>query len=426
MIEWSEKQGLKGFKVELVEEKGRTPMIYAEVAGTTKDPETILFYGHLDKQPHMRPWGEGLDPIIPVEANGKLYGRGGADDGYAWFAAILIVKALQTQNVLHHRIVITIEADEESGSKDIPYYLESAQFKDRIGQPVLCICTDSGCGNYDQLWITNTLRGCIAGNLKVKITTEGVHSGDASGIIPETFRIVRQILDRIDDPVTGVVNRAFQVNIPGDRYKQAEDVAKLIGKETQEKFPWVAGAKPVDPDPFVCYLNRIWRPQLSIVGIDGLPATAVAGNVLRPETTVKLSLRLPPTLNAQQAAKDLKKICEENPPYGAQVTFECGSFMGEGWNSPVNQAYLEESLDEASKNFYGKSARHLGEGGSIPLLNFFTKIYPKAQFIVTGVLGPFSNAHGPNEFLELNYCKKLIMCLTQVVGEVSRHHHHKN
>jgi len=274
--------------------------------------------------------------------------------------------------------------------------------------------------------MTTTLRGCLKGNLKVKIMTEGVHSGDASGIVPETFRIVRQLLDRVDCNQTGICNRAFDVNIPGDRYKQAEDVAKVVGKDMQAKFPWVKGAEPVDYDPFVCYLNRIWRPQLSIVGIDGLPPTAVAGNVLRQETVVKLSLRLPPTLDATKAAEDLKRILEENPPYNAEVKFDGGGFVGNGWNAPANEKYLEDCITQASKTYYGKESLQWGEGGSIPLLNDFTKIFPKSQFVVTGVLGPFSNAHGPNEFLELNYCKKLIMCMTEIVAEVSRHHHHKS
>jgi acetylornithine deacetylase/succinyl-diaminopimelate desuccinylase-like protein len=415
MIDWGKQQNIQGFKVELITEKGRTPLIFAEIEPSYKDAETILFYGHLDKQPHMTGWREGLSPTNPVEEDGKLYGRGGADDGYAWFAALLAVKTVQTQKLKHNRVIVLIEADEESGSHDIPHYITS--MKSRIGTPALIVCTDSGCGNYDQLWMTNTLRGVVTGVLKVKITTEGVHSGDASGIIPETFRIVRQIIDRVDDKKTGTVARPFHVNIPGDRYKQAEDVAKVIGKSLLGKFPWVEGAKPVDSDPFVCYLNKIWKPQLSIVGIDGLPATAVAGNVLRPETNVKFSLRIPPTLNAEQATKDLKSLCEKDPPYGAQVEFKVGH-GGSGWNSPQCQPYLDDCLNRASLNFYGKPVLSMGEGGSIPLLNFFTQTFPKAQFMVTGVLGPFSNAHGPNEFLELNYCKKLIMCMSQVVAEM--------
>jgi len=256
------------------------------------------------------------------------------------------------------------------------------------------------------------------GSLKIKIATEGVHSGDASGIIPETFRILRIILDRIDDVETGTVNKIFHVNIPGERYKQALDVIDVIGDAQIKKFPFVKNAKSVDSDPFVSYLNRVWRPSLAVTGIDGLPPTGSAGNVLRAETTVKLSLRLPPTLDATLAMENLKKLCEENPPYGAEVTFTAG-MCGNGWYAPTNEKYLDDVVDKASVDYYGKKALSHGEGGSIPLMNVFTEAYPKAQFIVTGVLGPLSNAHGPNEFLELNYTKKLIMCLSQVLAEMN-------
>mmetsp|Transcript_21374 Transcript_21374/g.24838 ORF Transcript_21374/g.24838 Transcript_21374/m.24838 type:complete len:483 (+) Transcript_21374:30-1478(+) len=418
LLEWAKKQNLKGSKAEIIKEKGRTPLIFIEVDGTSKDAETVLLYGHFDKQPWMTGWREGLGPITPVIEGDKLFGRGGADDGYALFGCVHAIKTLQEQGIPHPRCVIFIEGDEESGSIDLAFYFDL--LSQRIGTPKLLFCLDSGCGDYERLYITNTLRGVYLATLNIKILNEGVHSGDASGVVADTFRILRILLDRLEDSKTGVVHRGFHVNIPGDRYKQAEDIAKIIGKDIQEKFPWVGGAKPVDEDPLVTYLNRIWRPQLAYVGVDGLPATSKAGNVLRPETNVRLSLRLPPTLSTKKAEALLKEILEKDPPYGAQVTLT-GMGGGQGWNAPYNQKYLDDIVQSASMNFYGKESVYYGEGGSIPFIGMLNEKYPDAQFIVSGILGPFSNAHGPNESLDIPYTKKFLGCITQILAEVTPH-----
>ena len=183
--------------------QGRTPVIFIEIPGS-RTPTTVLLYGHLDKQPEMTGWAEGLGPWEPVLKGDKLYGRGGADDGYAMFGALARASWRCTSRASPHaRCVILIEACEESGSYDLPSYVD--HLAARIGAPSLVVCLDSGCGNYDQLWLTTSLRGLTGGALTVQVLTEGVHSGDASGVVPASFRIVRALLSRLEDGATGEI-----------------------------------------------------------------------------------------------------------------------------------------------------------------------------------------------------------------------------
>ena len=410
---WAEAQGVAGMKIEVLEQEGRTPLIFVEVAGDASS--TVLMYGHLDKQPAMVGWEPGLGPWTPVTRDGKLYGRGGADDGYAIFASIAAIKALQDQNIAHSRIVIIIECCEESGSVDLPAYIE--MLSDRIGTPRLIICLDSGCGNYDQLWLTTSLRGSIVGNLTVEVLTEGVHSGDASGIVPSSFRVLRQLLDRLEDSKTGkIIPQWLHVEVPKHRLEEVKATAKILGDEVWNKFPWMGGTKPMADDNVELLLNRTWRPTLSITAQEGMPDLVQGGNVLRPKTALKLSIRTPPTLNLKGIEKKLTELLTSNPPSGARVTFDAEK-GGSGWDSPKVAPWLEKSVDSASKAFYGKSATGYGEGGSIPFMGMLGEKYPQAQFLITGVLGPQSNAHGPNEFLHIDFAKKLTACIAQVIAD---------
>ena len=220
-------------------------------------------YGHLDKQPEMKGWAEGTGPWQPVIKDGKLFGRGGADDGYAMFAALSALLALQEQGIAHARAVIVIEASEESGSPDLPFYVE--HLAERIGTPDLVVCLDSGCGNYDQLWLTTSLRGNMVGNLTVRVLTEGVHSGAASGIAPSSFRIARQLLSRIEDETSGQMKlQALFVDIPAERLEQAKAAARILGDEVWEKMPFAGGTKPMGGDNVELLLNVTWRPQLAV------------------------------------------------------------------------------------------------------------------------------------------------------------------
>ncbi|HXU41277.1 MAG TPA: M20 family metallopeptidase [Burkholderiales bacterium] len=411
-VNWCKANPLRGMKLEVVRLENRTPVLFVEVPGQTK--ETVLIYGHLDKQPEMTGWHEGYGPWQPRMVEGKLYGRGGADDGYAVFCAFAALKALQDEGRPHARCVILIECCEESGSYDLPAYLEHLSGK--IRKPDFVVGLDSGCGNYSQLWGTTSLRGLLNGVLTVEVLTEGVHSGDASGVVPTSFRIARELIDRVDNAATGVVkDRAFHAPIPRERKIQAKRAAAVLGKDIWRKFPFAGGTKPMHKDLAELVLNRTWRPFLAVTGADGLPSPASAGNVLRPRTQFVLSLRLPPTLDASAAGKRMKKLLEAKPPYGAKVGYEYGQ-AATGWHSPQLAPWLEKSVDDASRRHYGRPAMWMGEGGTIPFMAMLGVKFPQAQFLITGVLGPHSNAHGPNEFLHIPYAKKLTACVADILA----------
>ncbi len=410
---WCRKHAVPGMKLEVVRLEGRTPILLLEIPGT-KEAGTVLVYGHLDKQPEMTGWREGLGPWTPVIEGGKLYGRGGADDGYAVFAALACLRQLKEDQRPHGRIVMLIESCEESGSYDLPAYLKALEA--RIGTPALVIGLDSGCGNYEQLWGTTSLRGLVNGVLTVEVLTEGVHSGDASGVVASSFRIIRTLLERVDASDSGTVKFAgFHAPIPPERGTQAKRAADVLGDTLWEKFPFVGGMKPMAVDLADLVLNRTWRPALEITGAGGLPAVANAGNVLRPKTSLLLSLRLPPTLKGEVAALELKTLLEANPPYGAKVSFEHGQ-AATGWHAPKSAPWLDAALERASLEHYGKPMMWMGEGGTIPFMAMLGEQFPQAQFLITGVLGPHSNAHGPNEFLHIDYAKKLTACVADVLA----------
>jgi acetylornithine deacetylase/succinyl-diaminopimelate desuccinylase-like protein len=401
-------------KLEVVQIEKRTPVLFLEIPPVGSSSGNILVYGHLDKQPEMTGWREGLGPWTPKLEDGKLYGRGGADDGYAVFCALAAVRALQQEKRPHARIAMLIECCEESGSYDLPAYLEA--LAPRIGAPDLVIGLDSGCGNYEQLWGTASLRGLVNGVLTVEVLTEGVHSGDASGVVPSSFRVARLLLERIDDAETGIVKHsAFHAQVPPERGEQAKRAAEVLGEEIWRKFPFAGGTRPVSIDLADLVLNRTWRPMLAVTGADGLPPPAAAGNVLRPKTSLVLSLRLPPTVKAESAARQLQAILETDPPYGAKVKFEYGQ-AATGWHAPQTAAWLEAALETSSVKHFGKGVMWMGEGGTIPFMAMLGAKFPQAQFFITGVLGPHSNAHGPNEFLHLGYAKRLTSCVADVIA----------
>ncbi|HEY2889725.1 MAG TPA: M20 family metallopeptidase [Dongiaceae bacterium] len=420
---------LPGATLEVVRLPNRTPLIFIEIpasGGTPDKPggkldgakdDRVLLYGHLDKQPEMTGWLEGYGPWTPRLEGDKLYGRGGADDGYALFAALSAILALAEQGLAHARCVILIEACEESSSSDLPHYI--AHLAPRIGEPSLVVCLDSGCGNYDQLWVTTSLRGNVACNLTVRVLTEGVHSGDASGIVPSSFRLLRQLVSRIENENTGeILPEELHVQVPADRIAQARIAASALGEQLYTKFPFVPGMQPLTDDPVEMVLNRSWRPQLAVTGADGFPAIANAGNVLRPSTTMRLSLRIPPTLEGAKAAALMEKLLKKDPPYGCEIVLERLEASA-GWNAPKLASWLEQSLARASNNAFGRPPAYMGEGGSIPFMDMLGKRFPEAQFVVTGVLGPHANAHGPNEFLHIPTGKRV----TAVVAQVLADHH---
>jgi len=432
--DWVLAQKVPGLQLEIVrlqkpDGSPRTPVLFFEIAGTKPgSDQTALMYGHLDKQPEFNGWRNDLGPWTPKYEDGRLYGRGGADDGYAAYAAIAAVQALKAQDVPHPRIVGLIETCEESGSYDLLPYIDAlrAPGNNRLGDVGLVVCLDSGAGNYDQLWLTTSLRGMASGTLKVEILTEGIHSGDASGLVPSSFRIMRQVLDRLEDSATGrLLPASFHCEVPADRLAQAQATAAILGEEVYKRFPWAhydcggstTFALPTTTDPLQALLNRTWLPTLSVTGAEGFPAIQDAGNVLRPLTAFKLSLRLPPLVDAAAAVQELKALLEDNAPYQAKVTFDSGG-GATGWNAPAATPWFETALNEASQAHFGASCGYIGQGGTIPLMNMLSEGFPKAQMMVCGVLGPRSNAHGPNEFLHVPYARKLTTAVAQVLARM--------
>ena len=422
---WIEAQKVPGLTLEIVRLPGRTPVLFFEIEATkAQSNQTVLMYGHLDKQPEFSGWRSDLGPWTPKYDDGKLYGRGGADDGYAAYASIAAVQALKSQNLPHPRIVGLIETCEESGSYDLLPYIDA--LRTRLGEVALVICLDSGAGNYDQLWLTTSLRGLAGGTLKVQVLSEGIHSGDASGLVPSSFRIMRQVLDRLEDSATGrLLPASFHCEVPAERLAQAKATAAILGEEVYKRFPWAhydcEGSSrftlPTTTDPLQALLSRTWAPTLSVTGAEGFPAMQDAGNVLRPYTAFKLSLRLPPLVDAARVVQEMKALLEDNAPYQAKVTFEGGG-GATGWNAPDTAPWFEQALNAASQAHFGAPCGYIGQGGTIPLMNMLSEGFPKAQMMVCGVLGPKSNAHGPNEFLHVPYAKKLTAAVAQVMASL--------
>ena len=381
-------------------------------------------YGHLDKQPEFTGWRSDLGPWTPKYEDGKLYGRGGADDGYAVYASIAAVQALKAQKraaPAHRRP----DRDLRGIGLVRPAALRR-RAAPRLGDVGLVICLDSGAGNYDQLWLTTSLRGMAGGTLKVQILTEGVHSGDASGLVPSSFRIMRQVLDRLEDSKTGrLLPQSFHCEMPAERLAQAKATAAILGDEVYKRFPWAHAdcggstsfALPTTTDPVQALINRTWTPTLSVTGAEGFPALQDAGNVLRPYTAFKLSLRLPPLVDAAQAVQELKTLLEDNAPYQAKVTFEADG-GATGWNAPATAPWFEQALNAASQAHFGAPCGYIGQGGTIPLMNMLSQGFPRPQMMVCGVLGPRSNAHGPNEFLHVPYAKRLTAAVAEVIARM--------
>jgi acetylornithine deacetylase/succinyl-diaminopimelate desuccinylase-like protein len=413
IADWCRAQPVEGMTVEVRRLPGLTPVVLVDVPGEV--PDCVLLYGHLDKQPEFTGWHEGLAPWEPVIRDGKLYGRGGADDGYAAFSSLAAIVALKEQKVPLPRCVILIEASEESGSVHLPAHLRA--LGEKLGQPSLVICLDAEAGNYEQVWCTTSLRGNLVGELNVRVLQEGVHSGMGTGIAPTAFRIAQQLIARLENPVTGdLLIEELQVSIPSDRRAQITAAAKVLGPSVAEKLPFLKGVQALSNDPAELLVNSTWKATLAVTGADGLPPVRNAGNVLLPEVTLKLSLRLPPTADPARASAAVKELLERDPPYGAHVTFTVGAGSA-GWNAPPFAPWLEESISAASRRVYGKDAVSIGCGGTIPFMGMLGEQFPSTQFFVTGVLGPHSNAHGPNEFLHIDYATKLTACVALVLAD---------
>ncbi len=401
----------------IVEIPDRTPLLFLVVPAMNGGQGNVLLYGHYDKQPEFTGWHAGKGPWLPVLEDGRLYGRGGGDDGYALFSCLSAIAALQQVGAPVPRCTIVIEGCEESGSYDLPHYIDL--LADEIGTPDLVVCLDAECGNYDQLWLTTSLRGMLSGTLTVEILSEGVHSGAAGGIVPSSFRLMRSLMERIESCKTGKLHDRLYTNVPEWAWQQSAEVAETLGNTVINRYPWARQPSKQMGDLSELLIANTWQPSLATVGIGGAPLPQDAGNTLRPATSTKLVFRLPPNANARECADFVGAELERDPHEGSVVRFDCDAAES-GWHSkPVSQ-WLHDSLDQASKHFFGLPYRRMGTGGTIPFMKMLGERFPDCEFMVTGVLGPHSNAHGPNEFLDLETGERVTSCVAFVLETLAQ------
>ena len=410
---WSRARRLQSFDVVVHRLENRTPMLCVTVEATTPGSGTAVLYGHLDKQPPLGDWSDGLDPFIPVRRGDRVFARGIADDGYSTFSALLAIEAMEASDIPHSRCVVLIEASEESGSPDLEAYLDL--LAEHLGNVELMICLDSGALTYDRLWVTTSLRGLLNVELTVRVLERGQHSGSASGVVPSSFRVLRQLLERVEDSATGdVLIGEMQPKIPDAHLRAAQDVADQFGDVIARDLPVVAGVELMGTSPADQILRRNWNPTLSIVGMGGIPEPAIAGNVLRASTTAVLSFRLPPSVDAEDASRAVARVLTTDVPSSAEVTL--AMHWADGWVAPALAPWLESALHAASIDAFGQAPAFCGEGGSIPFLASLSRRYPAVQFVATGVLGPDSNAHGIDEMLDLPTAVGVTNAVITVLG----------
>ena len=379
--------------------EGRTPLITAVLEATAPVDGTVVLYGHLDKQPPLGDWSEGLDPFVPVRRGDRVYARGVADDGYSTFSAGLAVAALENENVGHPRIVIAIEASEESGSEDLEAYLDD--LTDTLGDVRLLVCLDSGAVSYDRLWVTTSLRGLVNTEVRIDVLERGKHSGSASGVVPSSFRVLRQLLDRIEDAATGeILLPEANATIPDRVTRAAQSLADEFDDLLATEMPTVDGLRLMGDSAADRLVRQTWHPALSVIGLGGAPEPAIAGNVVRPYTSAVLSVRLPPTVDPLKVYGAIERALLSDPPEGARIALR-ETNTAQGWVAPELEPWLADAIERASIDFFGRGAGFTGEGGSIPFLASLGRRYPGVQFVATGVLGPDSNAHGIDEMLDL-------------------------
>ncbi len=414
---WVIDQQLEGMKYKIHRIGDRTPVLLVTVEGT--GPGEVIFYSHLDKQP-SRPdlWSDELHPLKAVRREPWLYGRGALDDGYGGYVCVTALKMLQEQGVPYPRSHFLIETCEESGSYDLLPYLDS--LTEELGKPDLIVVLDSGGPDYEHIWVTEALRGLVAGNLSVKVSNEGVHSGMSGGVIPSSFRIQRMLLDRVEDSRTGkILVPEMHVNITDKVRKEAEKLGVLLGDEIWSQLPVVDSLRPQNEGVAEILLDMNWRPAMSVIGADGIPPTQTAGNVLRTHTDLKLSFRIPPGVPSEKIDFILKKTLESDPPYGSEVEY-IPDAAADGFHAPAMDGKIADALSSASKHISGYPPMTTWVGGTIPFMAMMQKKYPTAQFFCTGTGGPGNNAHGPDEKLHIPSSKRLTAVLSATIAALSQ------
>ena len=413
-IFWVKSLPLEKVTISVHRLKNRSPVLLITIGGTA-DSE-VLFYSHLDKQPEATGWSKGKGPWKPVIEDDWLFGRGSVDDGYGSYAGILSVLGLQEQGIPHPTCRFLIETGEESGSPDLELYLD--ELKVHLGIPDLVIILDTGGMDYDRLWITQSLRGIVAGTLSVKVSSVGVHSGHGSGVMPSSFRLARQLLSRIEDEETGeILPKWLHTEVSDEMKETCAHIVNMKGDELKN-FPLLEGVKKQVEDPLDIFIAMNLKPSLSVIGAAGIPPIESAGNVLRTNTDLKISIRTPPGIDATLVSEKVQELLESNSPNGAHVTAEMTE-VANGFLSPKLPDSVSSDLEEACKKFYGNPFMDLYIGGTIPVMAMLQARYADSKFIITGAGGPGGNAHGPDEKLHIPTAKKVTKCMSSVVKSIA-------
>lgn len=398
------------------EQKGVTPCLFFDIPSTKNNvSDSVLFYGHLDKQPEAQGWSNGRKPFIPTQEGNRLYGRGCADDGYSFYAAVTAIKAMQDTGIEHPRIVGIIETCEETGHEDLSHWLN--QLSPKCGNVGLLVVLDGSAADYERLWTTTSFRGLLAATVRIRVLENGVHSGNASGLVPDSFMILRSLLNRIENAENGeVLGDAFYACIPKERLTQLKRTSEVLADQYKAEFPWANGVVCSRyANTYDNLLAKTWKPQLCTIGADGFPSLADAGNVMRSESAMRISMRIPAHVDTKKSADYLVRTLSTDIPFNAQACVENIAFA-DGWDAKPEKTWFSNAANAASRELFKQDAEYLSDGASIPILNRFEECFPNAQFFITGVLGPESNAHGPNEMLNLSYVEKLTKAITRIIS----------
>ena len=420
IVSYANSLNIKNAEINLLQDSPYTPLIFIDVpASRPNDQRTVLFYAHYDKQPHGKGWDEDKSPVDPVIIDGRLYGRGSSDDGYALFSILTVIKACQDYNCPLPRICCIFEGAEESRDTDLKYYFN--KLMPVLGQNIVAfIPLDSGCSDYNRLWITNSLRGYMDFDINITTLERESHYGpEASGVIAENLFLLRKIYDGIIDSTNGEFKlEEFKVNeIPQIIQEQMDKEVEVFGDEFIKTIPLYDGVSPLKNDVKELMINNRWKPTINILGVDNCPKKEEGGFGIYPSIKVHLSIRVPPLVDKDKAIESLKNALSANTYFGAQVSlgyyeFGEGAVMGNMANRTI------KILNTASKEFFGNESIFSGGGGSIPFITYFQSFYPNADILCTGILGADSHEHGPNENLNIDACKKMICVLCYFLSEI--------
>ena len=410
---------LKNTEITLLKDENHTPFILTETKSSKeKEKNTILFYAHIDKQPNCEGWDKGKSATNPIIENGRLYGRGSIDDGYAIYSILTAIKYCQDNNLFTNRIICIFECSEESSSDDLNYYFD--KLIPFFGNDIsLFCCVDLTCLDYKKMWIVNCIRGVMDFDVKIYTLNNDIYSNFTKGVFPDNFMIFRKLCDLLRNEKGEFLIPELIISedkIPKDRKKELEEASKEIGIDFIKVLPLYNNTKPMKDDIYKLLLNNIWKVSMIIKGIDGIPDKKYEGNILSKGLKARIQMRIPPLLNGKKAFEAIKKKFIENTPFNSKVEVEMIG-IDDGWNDKNFSERSKNVFNYVSKIGFGNDVGFKFDGGSVPFIQYFENKYPKSQIANLGIRGYECNEHGPNESIDLDACKKFIAALVILMSE---------